>query len=92
MKIEINGYPKDIASAKQLAQSTKKGRFKFQDWVIEVLIGGVSNEKKTADGGFDGYFTFNKSDREKGIGIIEVKSGNVKISDIITQEVKRIED
>ncbi len=81
-EIEINGYPKDIASAYQLAQSTKKGRFKFQDWVIEVLIGGVSNEKKTADSGFDGYFTFNKNDKEKGIGIIEVKSGNVKISDI----------
>jgi hypothetical protein len=47
-----------------------------------VLIGGVSNEKKTADSGFDGYFTFNKNDKEKGIGIIEVKSGNVKISDV----------
>jgi len=81
-EIEINGYPKDIASAHELAQSTKKGRFKFQDWVIEVLIGGVSNVKKTADSGFDGYFTFNKNNNEKGVGLIEVKSGNVKINDI----------
>jgi len=81
-EIEINGYPKDIASAHELAQSTKKGRFKFQDWVIEVLIGGVSNVKKTADSGFDGYFTFNKNNNEKGVGLVEVKSGNVKINDL----------
>jgi len=81
-EIEINDYPKDIASAHELAQSTKKGRFKFQDWVIEVLIGGVSNVKKTADSGFDGYFTFNKNNNEKGVGLIEVKSGNVKLNDL----------
>ncbi|MCX7735611.1 MAG: DNA methyltransferase [Candidatus Kapabacteria bacterium] len=79
--IEINGFPKDIASAKELALSDK-GRVKFQDWIIEFVIGGVSNPKKVADKGFDGYFTFSKSTdgKIKGTAIIEVKSGNTNIA------------
>ena len=73
--IEINGFPKDIASAKDLAQKTDKSRIKFQDWIIEIMMNGVSNPKKTADGGFDGYLTFNKSEKGKDVVLIEVKSG-----------------
>jgi site-specific DNA-methyltransferase (adenine-specific) len=80
--IKINGYPKDIASAKSLAQSVKQGRIKFQDWVIEVMIGGVSNIKKSADGGFDGYMTFPISSKEQGRCLIEVKSGNINVKNL----------
>jgi len=80
-KIEISGFPKDIASARELASHTDKHRIKFQDWVIEYMLGGISNIKKSGDGGFDGYLTFHTSQqKEKGIGIIEVKSGNVGIA------------
>lgn len=82
--IKIFGFPKDIASARELATKTDKNRVQFQDWVIEVLLGGISNSKKTGDGGYDGYITFNKSadGKSKGIGIIEVKSGNLNISNL----------
>jgi len=73
--IEINGFPKDIASAKDLAEKTDKSRMKFQDWVVEIMMKGVSNPKKVADGGYDGYLTFNKSEKDKDIILIEVKSG-----------------
>ncbi len=80
--IEISGFPRDIASAKDLARHTKKGRLKFQDWIIEIMLGGVSNPKKTADGGFDGYLTFYKSEKRKDIALIEVKSGNTNVGDM----------
>jgi site-specific DNA-methyltransferase (adenine-specific) len=80
--IEIHGLPKDIGSAKELAQNTKGGRLAFQDWIIEVMLGGVSNVKKTADGGFDGYATFNMTEKEKELVLIEVKSGNVNVKNI----------
>ncbi|TAL68933.1 MAG: site-specific DNA-methyltransferase [Bacteroidetes bacterium] len=80
--IEVNGFPKDVASARELATKTDKHRVKFQDWVIEVMLGGVSNEKKTADGGYDGYLIYPLSGdgKKKGTAIIEVKSGIVGIS------------
>jgi len=80
--IEINGFPKDIASAKELATKDKKERIDFQQWVVEFLLGGVLNPKKTADGGWDGYLTFYKNNKEKGIVLIEVKSGNVGVKNI----------
>jgi len=79
---EIDGVPKDISSAKMLAEETKGGRIKFQDWVIEFLLGGIHNPKKTADGGWDGYLTFDKGDEGKEKVLIEVKSGNVNVKNI----------
>ena len=80
--IEISGFPKDIASAKDLAVSTDKSRLKFQDWVVEVMLNGVSNPKRTADGGYDGHIAFDKSEKESSIAIIEVKSGNVTVKNV----------
>lgn len=80
--IEINGFPKDIASAKELATSTDKSRLKFQDWIVEIMMNGVSNPKRTADGGYDGYITFNKSEKSKDVVLIEVKSGSVTVKNI----------
>ncbi len=80
--IEIRGLPKDVASARELATRGTEGRFGFQDWVIEVMLGGVSNLKKTADAGFDGYLTFNKSEKQKELAIIEVKSGHCNVKNV----------
>ena len=77
--IDIDGFPRDIATARELAH-TERGRIKFQDWVVEVLIGGVSNPKKSGEGGEDGHFTFDITNSKTGVGIVEVKSGNVPIS------------
>lgn len=80
--IEITGVPKDIGSAKELARNTTKGRFNFQDWVIEFLLGGVCNPKKVGDGGYDGYITFKRMDSKRGLILIEVKSGNLTVKNI----------
>ena len=78
---EVNGLPKDLASAQELAVGTKKGRIKFQDWVIETMLEGVSNPKKTADGGWDGYLTF-RLGKQKELVLIEVKSGKLTIKNM----------
>lgn len=79
---EIDGFPKDLSSAKKLAEGTPHGRLKFQDWVIEAMIGGIHNPKKTADGGWDGHLTFEMPNQPKEIILIEVKSGNVNIKNL----------
>lgn len=78
---EIHGIPKDIASARELAAHTHKGRLKFQDWIIEFMLSGVSNPKKTADGGWDGHMTFAMGSK-KEIILIEVKSGKVNVKNL----------
>jgi site-specific DNA-methyltransferase (adenine-specific) len=79
---EIDGLPKDISSAKQLAEGTSHGRLKFQDWIIEAMIGGVHNPRKTADGGWDGHLTFEMPNHLKEIILVEVKSGNVNVKNL----------
>jgi len=78
---KIDGFPKDIASAQKLARGTEGGRLKFQDWIIEAMLGGVHNPKRTADGGWDGHLTFEIPDK-KEVVLIEVKSGNVNVKNI----------
>jgi len=78
---EIHGFPKDISSAKKLAQETDKGRFEFQKWIIEAELGGICNPKKTADGGWDGHLTFDMQGEKKVI-LVEVKSGHVNVKNL----------
>ncbi len=79
--IKIHGFPADVASARELAERTDKGRILFQEWVIEVLLNGVANEKKVADGGFDGYLTY-QTEAGKEFVLIEIKSGKVNVTNI----------
>ncbi len=79
--VKLHGFPKDVASAKMLAQDTENGRFGFQEWVIEVLLHGVVNIKKVADCGFDGYLTY-QTDKAKEFVLIETKSGGVNVKNI----------
>lgn len=69
----VEGFPKDMASAKELAAGVKGGRLKFEEWIVEVLLHGILNEKRNAMG-YDGYFTF-EQDGKKIVALIEVKSG-----------------
>lgn len=80
--VDVTGFPEDIASAKELARNTANGRFSFQDWIIEVMLGGIVNPKKVGDGGWDGYMTFNLHEQKKSLSLIEVKSGNVTVKNI----------
>jgi len=80
--IEVSGFPRDIASARDLAAGGKKGRIKFQDWVIEYLLDGVSNPKKVGDGGYDGYLTLYRDEKVIDVIIVEVKSGGVTVKNI----------
>jgi len=77
---EVHGLPKDVASAKRLAEDSHNGRLGFQDWIIETMLNGIFNPKKTADGGWDGYLTF-QADKKETV-LIEVKSGNVNVKNM----------
>ncbi len=77
--IEVNGFPRDIASAHELATGSSKGRIKFQDWVIEFMMNGVSRDERR---GFDGYMTMARNGNKKDIVLIEVKSGATNVEDI----------
>jgi hypothetical protein len=79
--IKLHGFPKDVGSAKMLATDTENGRFGFQEWVIEVLLHGVVNPKKVADGGYDGYMTY-ETDKSKEFVLIETKSGGVNVKNM----------
>jgi DNA modification methylase len=80
--IEINGFPRDIATARELATGSQKGRLKFQDWIVEIMLEGVSNPKKVGDGGYDGYLTLYRDAKVRDVVLIEVKSGNVTVKNI----------
>ncbi|MEP7319549.1 MAG: site-specific DNA-methyltransferase [Panacibacter sp.] len=80
--IKLHGLPKDIGSAKMLAQETEGGRIGFQDWVIEVLLNGLVNEKKVAYGGYDGYLTFSFDKANKQFALIETKSGKLTVKNL----------
>lgn len=71
---EIHGFPKDIDSARELANNVKGGRLEFEDWIIEVLLLGITNKRRN-EMGYDGYRTFSIYDK-KYIVMMEVKSGN----------------
>jgi DNA modification methylase len=80
--IKMHGLPKDVASARELAENVEGGRIGFQDWVIEVLLNGVVNEKKVADGGFDGYLTFKGPNNTRQFALIETKSGKLTVKNL----------
>ncbi|MCZ8119997.1 MAG: DNA methyltransferase [Microcystis sp. LE18-22.4A] len=84
-KIELNGIPKDLESAKALAtKPDDRTRKEFEKWAVLTYSNNraVINDKKGADKGVDAiaYFQGDKDNREKII--FQVKSGNIKSGDI----------
>lgn len=83
--IKLHGIPKDIESAKALAnKADDRTRKEFEKWAILTYTNNraVINVKKGSDKGVDGtvYFQGDKGEPEKVI--FQVKSGKVKSGDI----------
>lgn len=78
---EIIGDPKDLESARVLAE---QNRYQFEWWALS-LVGArpAQNKKKGADKGVDGYIYFfeDESGKAKKI-VVQVKSGHVTVSHI----------
>lgn len=81
-KFDVEGVPKDLESARVLAQDVDRHHF---EWWALSLVGArpAQDKKKGADTGVDGvlYFYDNESGAPKK-GVVQVKSGHVKASDI----------
>lgn len=76
----VIGEPKDLESAKELADQNK---YQFQWWAVS-LIGGqpYGDKKKGADTGIDGYLYFMDEKNKVKKAIIQVKAGHVSVSQI----------
>jgi hypothetical protein len=84
-KVVVNGIPKDIESARALAnKKDDRLRKEFEKWA--VLTYSVNrahiNEKKGADGGIDGIGYFALDKKKRASIIFQAKSGNVSRKDI----------
>lgn len=86
---EIHGFPKDMASAKELASGVKGGRLLFEEWIVEVMLHGILNEKRNTLG-YDGHFTFDMNG-VKNVALIEVKSGGATVTQF-NHFIRTIED
>lgn len=85
--INVDGIPRDMASAKALA-SKKDDRLRkeFEKWAVLTYTNNraVINEKKGADAGIDARAYFMTGKRDNAKIIFQVKSGDVKRGDIAT--------
>lgn len=89
-KIIVNGIPKDLESAKALAnKEDDRTRKEFEKWAVLTYSNNkaVINEKKGADRGIDGFAYFEVFDiKENSVKtekiVFQVKSGKVKSGDI----------
>ncbi len=80
IQYKVVGEPKDFESAKELANQDK---YQFQWWAVS-LVGGqpYGDKKKGADTGIDGYLYFMDEKNKVKKAIIQVKAGNVSVSQI----------
>ena len=84
---QVIGAPQDVASAQALAtESEHDGRYQFEWWALGLVDARPAQDrKKGADSGVDGYINFfdDNSGKPRRI-IVQVKSGQVRRSDIAT--------
>lgn len=71
---EVHGLPTNLEQAQKLADTDK---LEFQDWVVSYLVQGLTNPKKTADRGIDGwlYFKHPQFMNKDQLCLLEVKGG-----------------
>jgi site-specific DNA-methyltransferase (adenine-specific) len=79
IRFEVHGTPKDLASARDLAQRDK---YQFQWWAVSMVealpFGG---KKKGADGGIDGIIYFKPDGKRTEKALVSVKGGaNVSVN------------
>ncbi len=93
-QIHVDGYPKDLTGAKELA---KKDPFAFEYWALD-LVNAVPSQSKSkdkmrgADKGIDGVIYFHKNMTngngkgkwEYGKAIVQIKGGGVQRNQIAT--------
>ena len=77
------GIPRDIESAKALAERSDSTRKEFEKWAILTFTNNKAmvNEKKGGDGGIDGRARIHDKDEWKDV-LFSVKSGNYNINDV----------
>ncbi len=85
--IKLDGVPRDIESARALAnRRDDKTRKEFEKWAVLTYSANQAriNDKKGADGGIDGmaYFLLNKD--ENGKAVFQVKSGGANRATLAT--------
>ncbi len=83
--IQLNGIPKDMASAQALAlKADDRTRKEFEKWAVLTYSNNraVINAKKGADKGIDAIAYFQGDQDTPDKIIFQVKSGNVKSGDI----------
>jgi site-specific DNA-methyltransferase (adenine-specific) len=83
---EIDGEPKDVYSAKKLAE---KDHFQFQVWCIAKINVATPSETKSRDKGVDGVINFlDPSKKSKvGKGIVQVK-GTENVNPAMVRDLK----
>ncbi|KAK3606853.1 hypothetical protein CHS0354_018447 [Potamilus streckersoni] len=77
-KIKLDGIPRDIASARALAERRDdKTRKEFEKWAVLTYSDNTAriNEKKGADKGIDGTVYFLTDKDTNGKAVFQVKSG-----------------
>jgi len=87
IKVDIEGIPKDLAGAKELATKDRKGRFEFEYWALGLVNALPKRSKEKmygADEGIDGILVIKTSEKELQSLIVQVKSGKVKRDYIAT--------
>ncbi len=81
VKYEVEGIPKDLPSAKQLA-STRLGKFLFEKWFVTKIGGQPYKSSGGGDTGIDGFLFFHDVERNSHTVIISVKGGKYLPSDV----------
>jgi site-specific DNA-methyltransferase (adenine-specific) len=72
-KFSVEGTPKDLASALDLA---RRDKYQFQWWAVAMVDGvPVDGKKKGADGGVDGLIYFRPDGKRTEKALISVKGG-----------------
>ncbi len=81
MKFEVIGEPKDLESAKDLAQND---RYQFEWWALSLVDARpINDKKKGSDRGIDGIiYLRDPNTRTTKTVLVQVKSGHVKSGDI----------
>ena len=74
-KVEVDGFPQDFESARQLFEIDP---YRFQIWAC-TLIDAYPLTKKGADGGIDGWLNFLDLDDTPQKAVVQVKGGKVQV-------------
>lgn len=85
--IQLDGVPRDFASANALANRTDdKTRKEFEKWAVLTYSKNQAriNDKKGADGGIDGVAYFMIDANTNGKAVFQVKSGGANRATIAT--------